>query len=111
MQSPSRLQQFCEKEIGENGVINVGKTRTKRGNKLTKKSKGRIEIQPVFNPISYEKPIHLDIRGKDKVASVDKKIGPDRHRGRFNPIFYENQLLKVKIFASLPHQLALKPFW
>jgi len=37
------------------------------------KRKGRIEIQPVFNPISYEKPIHLDMRRKHKVASVDKK--------------------------------------
>ena len=39
--------------------------------------------------------------GKDKVAWVDKKIGPDRHRGRFNPIFYENHFCKVKIFASI----------
>ena len=75
------------------------------------KKKGQIEIQPVFNPISYEKPIYLDMRGKDKVASVDKKIGPDRHRGRFNPIFYENHFLWVKFFAKLAHQLALKLFW
>jgi len=47
-----------------------------RGGAYTQKNKGRIEIQPVFNPISYEKPIHLDIPGKHKVAWVDKKNRP-----------------------------------
>jgi hypothetical protein len=45
----------------------------KRRHFFPPKRKGRIEIQPVFNPISYEKPIDLDIPGKHKVAWVDKK--------------------------------------
>jgi hypothetical protein len=32
-----------------------------------------------------------------------KKIGPNRHQGRFNPIFYENQFCIIQILCqSLP---------
>lgn len=64
-----------------------------------KKKRARIEIQPIFNPISYEKPI-TQTRAKNVSLHQCKKIGPDRHRGRFNPIFYENRLGVFQILCQ-----------
>jgi len=67
-----------------------------------KKKRARIEIQPIFNPISYEKPTY-QTAGKRVSLHGGKKIGPNRHQGRFNPIFYENQLYVFQILCqSLP---------